>query len=179
MTDTIISVRPIVITAQSFTDGEQLFETAADHCAWGIFATGPNTNIAGTAASRQAAIDAATSLAASHGWTVSYIAPEVGETEKVDSAVGATDRIISIGRRPVSVKGHVIDEAGVDRVIVCDPISSHLVEIMQGGEAKLARIYWNEHEAEASVRELTRTVSEVEEVVRYIGPTTPGSGSSH
>ncbi|MDQ4407027.1 MULTISPECIES: hypothetical protein [unclassified Rhizobium] len=58
--ETTISIRPIVVTSQTFTDGVAMFETATQHRAWGIFVSGPDMNVAGTAPNRQAAIDAAT-----------------------------------------------------------------------------------------------------------------------
>mgnify|MGYP001759794429 CR=1 FL=1 len=79
MTETTISIRPIVVTSQTFTDGVAMFETASQHRAWGIFVSGPDMNIAGTAPNRQAAIDAATELAMQQGWKVIHIAPEAEE----------------------------------------------------------------------------------------------------
>lgn len=79
MTETTISIRPIVVTSQTFTDGVAMFETASQHRAWGIFVSGPDMNIAGTAPNRQAAIDAATELSQSQGWNIIHIAPEAGE----------------------------------------------------------------------------------------------------
>ncbi|MFS8120883.1 hypothetical protein QD336_00515 [Rhizobium sp. BR 250] len=82
MTETTISVRPIVVMSQTFTDGVEMFETASQHRGWGIFIIGPDMNIAGTAPNRQAAIDAATELAMQQGWKVIHTAPEAEETPK-------------------------------------------------------------------------------------------------
>lgn len=82
MTETTISIRPIVVTSQTFTDGVAMFETATQHRAWGVFVSGPDMNIAGTAPNRQAAIDAATELSQSQGWNIIHIAPEAYETPR-------------------------------------------------------------------------------------------------
>lgn len=75
-TETIIFIRPIVVVSQTFTDGVSMFETASQHRAWGIFVAGPDTNVAGTAPTRQSAIDAATEMSSQHGWVIGQIAPE-------------------------------------------------------------------------------------------------------
>jgi len=79
MTETLIFIRPIVITAQTFTDGISDFEVVTAHCAWGLFINGPGINISGTSPSRKTAIEAANKLVEENGWTIAHIAPEVGD----------------------------------------------------------------------------------------------------
>ncbi|MFB9950996.1 hypothetical protein ACFFP0_19280 [Rhizobium puerariae] len=85
MSQTLISIRPVIVISQTFTDGERQYETATAHKAWGVFVKGPDLDVVGTAPNRMAAVDAAASLAEQNGWRIVHIAPEGAETAKAEA----------------------------------------------------------------------------------------------
>ena len=76
-----ISIRPVIITGSTFTDGTSVFETAnlAPISAWGIFIETGDGAMSGLAPDRDTALEAAQAMARQHGWRVIHVAPEGAE----------------------------------------------------------------------------------------------------
>lgn len=86
---TTISIRPVMIIGQKFSDGASVFETSnlAPVSAWGIFIETGEGTISGLAPDRDAALEAAQAMARQQGWKVIHVAPEGAE---VNTNAGVT-----------------------------------------------------------------------------------------
>ncbi|WLS07179.1 hypothetical protein Q9314_13380 [Shinella sumterensis] len=73
-----IAIRPVTITAQTFTDGRSEFTSALHQpiSAWGIFIECSDGTMSGLAPDRATALAAAHKMAEEHGWRITDIVPE-------------------------------------------------------------------------------------------------------
>lgn len=73
-----IAIRPVTITAQTFTDGRSEFTSALHQpiSAWGIFIEYSDGTMSGLAPDRSSALETARKLMEKHGWQIRHIAPE-------------------------------------------------------------------------------------------------------